>query len=186
VICVNTTDICADIDVICVNTIDICADIDVICAYIDIICAYTIDICADIDVKPRDLHENAMIEPMYHITSEIDRNEMYLQLAESKDMFLTYINKAKQKYPFQLLNHIHLLIKPEQGQRLSTIMKCLKGNFARYWNKVDKKSGHLWGKRFFSKIITDVSQFLNVFKYIDKNPMGRCTDGDTLNSCAEP
>jgi hypothetical protein len=62
-------------------------------------------------------------------------------------------------------------------------MKCLKGNLARYWNKVhDKKSGHLWGKRFFSKIITDVSQFLNVFKDIDKNPMGRCTDGDTLNS----
>jgi REP element-mobilizing transposase RayT len=114
---------------------------------------------------------------MYHITSEIDRNEMNL------NMFLTYINKAKQKYPFQLLNHIHLFIKPEQGQRLSTIMKCLKGNLARYWNKVhDKKSGHLWGKRLFSKIITDVSQFLNVFKYIDKNPMGRCTDGDTLNS----
>jgi REP element-mobilizing transposase RayT len=106
---------------------------------------------------------------------------MYLQLAESKDMFLTYINKAKQKYPFQLLNHIRLFIKPEQGQRLSTIMKCLKGNFARYWNKVhDKKSGHLWGKQFFSKIITDVSQFLKVFKDIDKNPMGRCTDGDTL------
>ena len=92
-------------------------------------------------------------------------------------MFLTYINKAKQKYPFQLLNfcimdnHIHLLIKPEQGQCLSTIMKWLKGNFARYWNKVhDKKSGHLWGKRFFSKIIKDVNHFLNVFKYIDKNP----------------
>jgi hypothetical protein len=92
----------------------ICADIDVICADIDIICADTIDICADIDVKPRDLHENARIEPMYHITSEIDRNEMDLQLAESKDMFLTYINKAKQKYPFQLLNHIRLLIKPNR------------------------------------------------------------------------
>jgi REP element-mobilizing transposase RayT len=44
-------------------------------------------------------------------------------------MFLTFINKAKQKYPFQLLNfcimdnHIHLLIKPEQGQCLSDIMK---------------------------------------------------------------
>jgi REP element-mobilizing transposase RayT len=142
-----------------------------------VICVNTTDICAYIDVKLRDLHENARIEPMYHITSEIDHNEMDL------NMFLTYINKAKQKYPFQLLNHIHLLLKPEQGQRLSTIMKCLKGNFARYWNKVhDKKSGHLWGKRFFSKIITDVSQFLNVFKDIDKNPMGRCTDGDTLNS----
>ncbi|MDR0635990.1 MAG: hypothetical protein LBF87_02805 [Treponema sp.] len=56
------------------------------------ICAYTTDICADIDVKPRDLHENARMEPMYHITAEIDRNEMELKLSEIKDMFLTYIS----------------------------------------------------------------------------------------------
>ena len=60
-------------------------------------------------------------------------------------MLLTYIKKAKQKYPFQLLNfcimdnHIHLIIKTEQGQSLSKIIQWLKGNFARYWNKVHDK-----------------------------------------------
>jgi hypothetical protein len=54
-------------------------------------------------------------------------------------------------------NHIH-------RQRLSDIMNWLKGKLH------GKKSGHLWGKRFFSKIIADVGQFLNVFAYIDKNP----------------
>jgi putative transposase len=90
---------------------------------------------------------------------------------------LTFIKKAKEKYPFQLLNfcimdnHIHLLIKPAPGQSLSKIMQWIKGNFARYWNKVhNKQGGHLWGKRFFSKIINDVRYFLRVFNYIDKNP----------------
>jgi putative transposase len=34
----------------------------------------------------------------------------------------------------------------------------------------NKQGGHLWGKRFFSKIINDVRYFLRVFNYIDKNP----------------
>jgi putative transposase len=68
-------------------------------------------------------------------------------------------------------NHIHLLIKPERGQSLSKIMQWLKGNFARYWNKVhNKQRGHLWGERFFSKIIDDARQFFQVFDYIDNNP----------------
>jgi REP element-mobilizing transposase RayT len=113
----------------------------------------------------------------YHVTSEINRNEMELQSSRIKTMFLTFVNKAKEKYPFQLFdfcvmdNHIHLLIKLEDGQSLSKIMQWIKGNFARYWNKVHhKQSGHLWGKRFFSKIIDDVRQFLWVLDYIDENP----------------
>ncbi|MDR2633870.1 MAG: transposase [Treponema sp.] len=114
---------------------------------------------------------------IYHVTSEINRNEMDLKSPHIKTMFLTFIKKAKQKYPFQLLdfsvmdNHIHLLIKPEQGQSLSRIMQWIKGNFAKYWNKAHhKQGGHLWGKRFFSKIIDDVRQFVRVFDYIDNNP----------------
>jgi putative transposase len=113
----------------------------------------------------------------YHVTSEINRNEMELQQSRIKTMFLTFVKRAKQKYPFQLFdfsimdNHVHLLIKPERGESLSKIMQWLKGNFAKYWNKVHhKQGGHLWGKRFFSKIIDDVRQFLRVLEYIDENP----------------
>jgi putative transposase len=68
-------------------------------------------------------------------------------------------------------NHIHLLIKSAHGKSLSKIMQWLKENFARYWNKLhNKKGGHLWGKRFFSKIITNLRYFLWVFNYIEKNP----------------
>jgi putative transposase len=92
-------------------------------------------------------------------------------------MFLAFIKKAKQKYPFQLLNfcimdnHIHLIVKPARGQSLSKIMQWIKGNFAKRWNKERHTEGHLWGERFFSKIIEDAAQFLKTFKYIDENPV---------------
>jgi putative transposase len=114
---------------------------------------------------------------IYHVTSEINRNEMELRSSWIKAMLLVFINRAKKKYSFQLLyfcimdNHIHLVIKPTKGKDLSSIMQWIKGNFARYWNKVHhKKSGHLWGKRFFSKIIDNVTQLFAVLNYIDKNP----------------
>ncbi|MDR1400150.1 MAG: transposase [Treponema sp.] len=114
---------------------------------------------------------------IYHVVSKINRRAMDLQSAQIKAMLLVFINKAKLKYPFQLLNfcimdnHIHLIIKPGKGQSLSKIMQWIKGNFARYWNKVHHTEGHLWGERFFSKIIENVAQFFRVFKYIDDNPV---------------
>ncbi|MDR2537810.1 MAG: transposase [Treponema sp.] len=91
---------------------------------------------------PRELQDGAA----YHVTSEINRNEMELQSPWIKTMFLTFVKRAKQKYPFQLFNfcimdnHVHLVIKPENGEYLSRIMQWIKGNFARYWNKVHGKT----------------------------------------------
>jgi putative transposase len=112
----------------------------------------------------------------YHVGSEINRNLMELQKPEIKKLFLTYINKAKEKYPFQLFdfcimdNYIHLVIKPENGKALSKIMQWITGNFAKAWNKIHHTEGHLWGNRFFSKIIHDVSHLFQVIDDIDKKP----------------
>jgi putative transposase len=84
---------------------------------------------------------------IYHVASEINRYERELQSPWIKTTFLTFIKKAKEKYPFQLLNfcimdnHIHLLIKPAPGQSLSKIMQWIKGNFAKYWYTGLAKAG---------------------------------------------
>jgi len=39
------------------------------------------------------------------------------------------------------------------------------------WNKRHGFSGHLWGDRFFSRIIYGILDFLRVFSYIDQNPV---------------
>jgi putative transposase len=68
-------------------------------------------------------------------------------------------------------NHIHFAIRPDKDSSLSKIMQWLLGNYARAWNKAHGVRGHLWGDRFFSKIIKTREGFLRVFVYISRNPV---------------
>jgi putative transposase len=113
----------------------------------------------------------------YHVASKIDHNAMALKDPNIKQMFLDMVKAAKKKFPFELWNftildnHIHFLIKPADGVSLSKIMQWLKCNFAKKWNKVHKTTGHLWGERFFSRIIKNEKDFKGVITYIDDNPV---------------
>jgi putative transposase len=92
-------------------------------------------------------------------------------------MFLDLLQIAKKKFPFKLWNftvmdnHIHFLIRPDDGISLSKIMQWIKCNFAKKWNKKHHTKGHLWGERFFSRIIRDERDFTEVSEYIDNNPV---------------
>jgi putative transposase len=50
-------------------------------------------------------------------------------------------------------------------------MQWIKSNFAKWWNKKHNTKGHLWGERFFSRIIKDARDFERVSEYIDENPV---------------
>ncbi|MBN1243904.1 MAG: hypothetical protein JXA15_14475 [Spirochaetales bacterium] len=39
------------------------------------------------------------------------------------------------------------------------------------WNRRHRVTGHFWGARFFSRIVEGVKAFLEVFKYLDDNPV---------------
>jgi putative transposase len=39
------------------------------------------------------------------------------------------------------------------------------------WNRKHQLNGHVWGERFFSRIIAGIVDFLRVFIYIDDNPV---------------
>jgi putative transposase len=113
----------------------------------------------------------------YHVTARINRGEMIFLAQEDRELFMEILKRAKKKFNFLLKNfcimgnHIHLLIKPGPGESLSKIMQWLLGVFAQLWNKRHHLSGHLWGERFFSRIILGFLDFLKVFLYIDSNPV---------------
>jgi putative transposase len=50
-------------------------------------------------------------------------------------------------------------------------MQWMKCNFAKKWNKEHGTKGHLWGERFFSRIIRDERDFAVTSGYIDENPV---------------
>ena len=113
----------------------------------------------------------------YHVTARINRGETIFLNQENRELFMKVLKRAKKKYNFTIKNfcimgnHIHLLIKPEHGESLSRIMQWILGVFAQLWNKNNKLTGHLWGERFFSRIIRGILDFLRVFSYIDNNPV---------------
>jgi putative transposase len=123
--------------------------------------------------KNRQLQEGAE----YHVTARINRGERIFLAREDRELFMSILKRAKKKYNFSIKNfcimgnHIHLLIKPGSGESLSKIMQWLLGVFAQTWNKKHGLSGHLWGDRFFSRIILGILDFLKVFGYIDNNPV---------------
>jgi REP element-mobilizing transposase RayT len=113
----------------------------------------------------------------YHVTARINRGEMIFLTQADRALFIDVLKRAKKKYSFSLKNfcimgnHVHFLIKPAPGVSLSKIMQWLLGVFAQLWNKRHGLSGHLWGDRFFSRIIIGILDFLRVFLYIDHNPV---------------
>jgi len=113
----------------------------------------------------------------YHVTARINRGEKIFLVQEDRDLFLSILKKAKKKFNFSLQNfcimgnHIHLLIKPGAKESLSKIMQWLLGVFARLWNIKYSLTGHLWGDRFFSRVISGILDFIRVFTYIDNNPV---------------
>jgi putative transposase len=124
-------------------------------------------------------YELRELEPdaTYHVTSEVNRSAFDLAEDEFKTMLLTVLTEAKAKYKFTLFNfcilsnHFHLLIKPENGISLSKIMQWIKTMSAKRWNKAHGATGHLWGRRFWSRIVRGDDDVVAVCKYIDDNPV---------------
>lgn len=123
--------------------------------------------------KPRELREGAR----YHVTARANRREMILEPAAMKELLLRVLKRAKGKYRFRIENfcvmgnHFHLVILPARGEDLSAIMRWILSVFAMAYNRILGLSGHVWGERFFSRIIAGFGELIQVFRYIDENPV---------------
>ena len=66
-------------------------------------------------------------------------------------------------------NHVHILLKEENGC-YAQIMKKIAVSYAAYYNKKYERVGHVFQDRFRSEAIRDDRQFLTVLRYIYQNP----------------
>lgn len=123
--------------------------------------------------KPRELKSGAL----YHVTARANRKEMILDSRGMKELFLNTLSRAKKRYKFRVENfcimgnHIHLMIRPEAGESLSRILQWILSVFAMAYNRIHELTGHVWGCRFFSRILSGLREFLAAFDYIDRNPL---------------
>jgi len=67
-------------------------------------------------------------------------------------------------------NHYHLLIEISR-ENLSKFMRQINMNYAIYFNKKNRRTGHLWQGRFKSWYVTDEAYLYTLMCYIEQNPL---------------
>ncbi len=66
-------------------------------------------------------------------------------------------------------NHVHFLIQAEL-ENLTLFMRRIGISYSAYFNKKYECTGHLFQDRFKSEVIENEKYFLNVYRYILRNP----------------
>jgi len=114
----------------------------------------------------------------YHVTTRCNNREFRLTRSECRQVFLYAIKKAQNKYSFKLYalcimsNHVHYLLEPTLPGDLPKIMHWLNWYTAMCFNRMLKRTGHFWEKRYHSTGFanTDKRRALNTLRYIHANP----------------
>jgi putative transposase len=123
--------------------------------------------------KKRELIDGAA----YHVTSRTNDKIRTFDNNLGRKIMILVLEEAKEKFGFKLHNfcimpnHIHLLITPANGTNLSRIVQWIKTRSAKRWNCIHCSKDHLWGERFFSRVMKDEDEYLHAHNYIEQNPV---------------
>jgi len=123
--------------------------------------------------RPRRLtYRNAM----HHVTMRCNNKEFLFE-EQSLRLFLDVLRESCEKHGVRLFNyclmtnHVHLLFRVKADDILSTFMHRLANIFAKRFNLIRGRKGHLWEGRFLSTIVEASSYFLRCMAYLDLNPV---------------
>ena len=68
-------------------------------------------------------------------------------------------------------NHVHLLVSLSAEVELPMLMQQIKGGSSFEMNQALGRSGPLWAKDYFDRLVRDQSHFFNCAGYIRRNPL---------------
>ena len=70
-----------------------------------------------------------------------------------------------------MTNHVHLLCTPNTEAAVSKMMQSLGRMYVRYFNRSYGRTGTLWEGRFKSCLVDSESYLLELYRYIELNPV---------------
>lgn len=110
-----------------------------------------------------------------HSQPRCRRSKVYKNDAD-KDKFLAILCKACAIYKVNVHdyclmdNHYHILVETTT-ENLSLFMRQINSNYAIYFNKKYRRTGHLWQGRYKSWYIIQDEHLYMLFRYIEQNPI---------------
>ena len=91
--------------------------------------------------------------------------------------YTTYLKEYSEQFAVKIhawvfmTNHVHLLCTPELENGISKMMQALGRSYVRYFNNNYRRTGTLWEGRFKSCLIEEEAYLLQVYRYIELNPV---------------
>lgn len=118
----------------------------------------------------------------YHITSRGNRHQSIYHDDDDRRQFLILRDRIARRCGWRMLafclltNHFHLLIETSIPN-LSAGMHQLNGGYAKYFNERHTFDGHLFERRFGSRLVETDEHLEEALRYIAFNPVeaGLCT-----------
>ena len=113
---------------------------------------------------------------LHHVTMRCNNKEFLFE-ERSFRLFLDTLLESRDKFAVDLYNyclmtnHVHLLFAVPNADTLSAFMHRVANLFARRFNRMRERKGHLWEGRFRSTIVEGATYFLRTMAYLDLNPV---------------
>lgn len=119
----------------------------------------------------------------YHVASRGNRRQSIYHDDDDRAFFLSLRNRVVQRHGWRLreycllTNHFHLLFDTPVPN-LSVGMHRLNSGYARYFNDRHGYDGHLFDRRFGSRLVETEEHLLEAMRYIAFNPVkaGLCSN----------
>ncbi|MDR1096218.1 MAG: transposase, partial [Spirochaetaceae bacterium] len=105
--------------------------------------------------KPRVLKAHAW----YLVSTAVNRHEPIFLERNAVSLFNRVFREAVTLFPVETRNlrieadRVTFYIKPADGFQLPEIMQWLKQTFAVRYNVMKRLDGHVWGDRYWSKVL---------------------------------
>ena len=112
---------------------------------------------------------------IYHVMHRGTGGQLVFEDDEDRLMFLSLCSEVFKEHAVDLYawclmgNHFHLLVHAPL-EVVSSAMRSLCGQYARFFNKGYGRVGHLYQERFESEPINDDAYLMTVVRYIHQNP----------------
>jgi REP element-mobilizing transposase RayT len=95
----------------------------------------------------------------YDIRTRINNREPLFRRFKALALFAGVFRETKSRFDFEIRglrledDWVRFYIKPADGLELPAIMQWLKQTFAQRYNRLDGRIGHIWGDRYWSRIL---------------------------------
>ena len=112
----------------------------------------------------------------YHVGAKGNDEASIFLDDRDRTVFVEILSRVQRRYGWRLHarcllgNHYHLVVETPLAN-LSDGMRDLNGQYARAFNERHRRKHHVFGQRFWSKVIESEEQYYATLEYVLYNPV---------------